>query len=46
MITVNSFTDANESRPTLLTDPQPSPNIFNGGGGKNHMNMLSMHLYH
>ena len=31
MIQINSFTDAHESRPTLQTDPQPSPNIFNGG---------------
>ena len=44
MIHINSFTDANESRPTLHTDPQPSPNIFNGG--QRHMDILSMHLHH
>ena len=34
MIQINSFTDANESRPTLLADPQPDPNIFNAAAAR------------
>ena len=45
MIQINSFTDANESRPTLTLDPQPSPTLFNGDYPR-HVDIRSMHLYH
>ena len=45
MIQINSFTDANESRPTLTLDPQPSPTLFNGDYPQ-HVDIRSMHLFH
>ena len=45
MIHINSFTDVNESRPTLTLDPQPSPTLFNGDHPR-HVDIRSMHLHH